>query len=165
MGRPKKDKGDAVNSVIAKLDKLDFAPQLELESKVVDPFLNKIIVVTYFSLIDLKKIKFTNLTIEENRYNDKFLYFVENKKRNLSGYIGRDKITNEVIFLAVDERRFYWAEQEGFIQNSMDAHDRQIVFDKIGVLIHLNGLNSFINYIAGDSNYEFAGEYILVGDK
>lgn len=164
MGRPRKNKKeDSDNKKEEKrMGKVLLSiPTLKLESVVGDPFLAKVISITYISLIDLKKIKYKYLTIEENRYNSTFLYYIENKKLHLSGWIGRDKNTHSVRFLAVDQKRFHWAELEGFIKDKNDPVERQFVFEKIGALRDLNGLNSFINYIAGDNNYLFEGDYIL----
>lgn len=157
MGRPRKKPLEETKED----KKLSPLPDLVLESKTVDPFLCKLINVTYISLVDLKKIKYKDLTIEENRYNSTFLYYIENKKDKLSGYIGREKDTDKIKFLAVDQRRFHWAELEGFIKDKNDPVERQFVFEKIGVLVNLNGLNSFVNFIAGDPNYQLDGEYIL----
>lgn len=155
MGRPRKKVKEPESLILQDI------PSLNLESKNVDPFLAKIISITYLSLVDIKKVKHKFLTFEENRCNSTFLYYIENKAKHLSGYIGRDKVTDEILFLLVDQRRFHWAKEEGFIQDKLNAADRQLVFEQIGVLIKADGLKSFINYIAGDKDYQFDGDYIL----
>jgi len=140
---------------------LPYAPALKLESANTDPFLAKIIILTYVSLIDIKKIDYKNIAVEENRQGTTFLYFIENRAAKLSGYIGRNKDDNSIIFVAVDQRRFHWAKQEGFITDELDTVQRALVFNKIGVLINLDGIKSFINFISGDPSYIFEGDYIL----
>ena len=162
MGRKKKDP-DSNNDLpltTGEQKKLSFAPTLVLEASNVDPFLAKIIIVSYISLVDLKKLSYKKLNIEENRFNNVFLYCFENKEKGIVGYVGRNKDTDLIKFLAVDQSRFKWAKSEGFFEGEDKISSRSRVFTEIGVLIELEGLNSFINFIAGDRDYKFVGEYI-----
>jgi hypothetical protein len=141
--------------------KLSFAPPLDLESKNVDTILAKIVIITYLSLIDLKNISHKNIVIEENRQSTVFLYHIENTAKNISGYIGRDKHDGNIRYIAVDNSRFQYAEKEGFFDSELDyIENRANTFTSIGVLIELDGLNSFLNFIAGDKDFVFVGDYI-----
>lgn len=90
-------------------------------------------------------------TIEERRENNIFLYYVTNTKLGLDGYIGRDISTQELIFIVQDKARIAWSEKEGF--------SREEAFEKVGVLIRLNGMTSFVNFIGAKGHpYKFFGD-------
>ena len=146
--------------VIPYLPGISAAPALHLESTNLDPFLAKIISTVYLCLIDLQKVPYQNIKVEEIRRSDIFLYFIENTSLGLTGYIGRDKVTNHIKFLVIDNSRFEWALLEGFITNTIDAENRKFVFENVGVLRALEGLPDFIKFIAGKKDYLFSGTYL-----
>ncbi len=130
-----------------------------MESEKVDPLLSKSIWVIYISLVDLEKIPYQKIKIEEQRYDTTFLYVFENYRDGLTAYVGRDK-TGQIKYLAMDKSRFKWAVAEGFIEDASDVKQRQFVYDKIGVLRELTGLMDFIKFLAAKTDYTFAGDYI-----
>lgn len=134
--------------------------QLNLASEKIDPFLSKIIALVYICLVDIRKLKKTSLLIEEYRVDTTFLYFFENKSRGLSGYVGRDKDNGNIVYLIQDKSRFEWARQEGFITDPSDTAQLQFVHEKIGVLRPMDGVGSFVDFIAGLPGYKFAGGYL-----
>lgn len=123
----------------------------EFESKNVDKKLYNIICVLEAALVELKKIK--NFSIEELRINKNFLYTIDNCEKNITGYIGRDKLTGETIFIIMDKARIEWGLKEGFT--------REQCFEKVGVLRRVDGINNFLKFLAGEKDYIFDGEYIL----
>lgn len=92
--------------------------------------------------------------IEEKRDDSVFLYYVTNTRLGLDGYIGRDIKSGELIFIVQDKARIEWAIKEGFT--------REEAFDKVGVLIRMNGMASFLAFISakGKPFKFFDGRYI-----
>jgi hypothetical protein len=123
----------------------------DFESKIVDRKLYNVICVLEAALVELKKIK--NFSIEELRMNKNFLYTIDNHEKNVTGYVGKDKITGETIFIIMDKSRILWGMKEGFT--------REECFEKVGVLRRVDGINSFLKFLAGEKDCVFDGEYIL----
>ena len=123
----------------------------DFESKNVDKKLFNIICILDAALVELKHVK--NFTIEELRMNKHFFYTIDNNEKNITGYVGRDKVSGETIFIIMDKARISWGMKEGF--------SREECFEKVGVLRRVNGINDFLKFIAGEKDYIFDGEYIL----
>jgi hypothetical protein len=109
--------------------------------------------MTIFTAVleEVKHIK--NFDIEEIRIGGNFVYFVENNQNNLSGYVGRRKNTQKIIYMIMDKARLNWALKEGFT--------REQAFDLVGVYRNVCGLTDFTNFISGDKNYHLCGEYFV----
>jgi len=153
-GRPKKAKIYKASKVLKPL------PELKLQSRELDKHLANTVMVAYISLVDIENVPIDKLKIEETRYNNTFLYFFENRKKGLTGYIGRGK-DGALNYLIMDYSRFKWAKAEGFIQDANNLQDRELVFAKIGVFRELQGVMDFIKFLAGKPEFHFKGDYIL----
>jgi len=153
-GRPKKAKIYKASKVLKPL------PDLKLESRELDKHLANTVMVAYISLVDIESVPIDKLKIEETRYNNTFLYFFENRKKGLTGYIGRGT-DGALNYLIMDYSRFKWAKAEGFITDANNLQDRELVFAKIGVFRELQGVMDFIKFLAGKPEYNFKGDYIL----
>lgn len=122
--------------------------ETKINCKHADSQLYKVLSVAQAYLV-AKEVSFE---IEEIRVNTNYVYFVRNTKLKLDGYIGREKITNEIAFMALDAGRLNWALQEGFTRTE--------AFEKVGLFIHASNMTNFLNWILGEKPYKFKGDYI-----
>jgi hypothetical protein len=139
---------------------LDYPP-LKLESKNLDKDFNKMIELVYNTLVIVKKISYKDLIIEEKRASENFIYFFENKKLKLMGYVVKNRKEPRLYdWVIQDNSRFSWAEKEGFIDNCYEIKNRDLVYHKIGVFIKVDGLRDFVNFLSGEKAYTFLDKYI-----
>lgn len=152
--KAKKPKISALNIV---------APQIT--SFQVDPYLAKLVTLIYFAATKgFTKQPNNKITLEEARYDTTFLYYFENKKLGLSGYVGRDKKSQMITYMIVDNSRFKWAILEGFVvpneEGILDVKDREFVYNNIGVFRAAKTINDFIDFLSGKPDFQMKGEYI-----
>lgn len=128
---------------------------LTFSSKNIDNQLYHIVGAIEVYLVEMERL--INIDIEESRHKNTFVYYFENNDLGLSGYIGRDKKTHQVIYVVKDHARFKWARLEGFLDKDEDS---DIVYERIGVFRKVRSINDFIAFIAGKKTYRFSGTYL-----
>lgn len=137
----------------------------KITSGIADPYLARVIAVAYIALTHKTKGMNQKIQLEENRYNTTFVYYFENKRLGLFGYVGRDKKTNSLTYVVMDSSRFKWAILEGFVipnqDGVLDVKAREYVFNKIGVFRSVKTINDFVAFMSGTKGYKFKGDYFL----
>lgn len=128
-----------------------------------DAYLQRVLTILYYALIELKNIGKQDLEVCEVMLKIKHTtyYRFENLKLNLICFVGRDLITGEIIYLCQDNSRIKWAIMEGFT----DFYTMQQIWDKIGVLRRFATLNDMVKFLTNKQGYNFAGSYIVEEGK
>ena len=122
-----------------------------------DPYLFKVLILFYHSLVELKGVNISDLEVQECETHAGFYYKFTNSELNLDGYIGRNMTTREVVYLIVDKSRVKWAEDEGFIEHGWDLKQ---VWEKIGVMRQARTMNDLVKFVMGAKGFELKGNYI-----
>lgn len=115
-----------------------------------------------FILLEVKKIKPSQLNIEEWQVGDNYLYRIENLRHNLVGYLGRDIAHKELNYLVMDNSQFKRAKLEGFYE--LENFTRESVFDILGVMIAVQTINDFILFLGAQKGWAFKGGYLKTGE-
>lgn len=123
-----------------------------------DDYLRRVLGVFHFGLIECETMGEEFLEIVECETEFGYFYKVENRELSIRGFIGRDAFDGRVIYIGQDSSRIKWAKLEGFSEAGMT--DKQI-WEKIGVLRHLNTLDDMILFIGGKPGYQMVGNYLL----
>jgi hypothetical protein len=132
---------------------------LKLKSEKGDPFLFKIIRAIQEGLIKEKLIAPRFVGIEEIQVKGSFFYILDNKRDNLRGFIGRDKDTGVVQYLIKDKSRIKWARLEGFCDNLKEEQIEEFVYTNIGIVVSVDGISSFINFLGKKGNFTICPPY------
>ncbi len=123
-----------------------------------DPHLRRVLQILHWGLIGCSCMEEDDLEIEEIETKEKGIYYkINNKKLNLSSFLGRDLGSGEIIYLCLDRARFKWAELEGFGEVMPYAE----ICGKVGVMRRFNSLDDLLKFIAGFKGYKLVGDYIL----
>lgn len=120
---------------------------------VVDKHFEKIlkIIDAYFVA---KKIRYE---IKEERFRDIFVYFISNLDKGLEGFVAKDSKTGRLVYIVMDKARIKWAQSEGFVGEKEDP--KEAASRKVGIYIKVGSINGFLNFMIGDKDYKFDGEY------
>lgn len=120
-----------------------------ITSKVADPQIFKTINILMAAL-ELKQCK---MVYQETRCEDRFIYFIENKKHNITGYIGRDKEKNKIVFVGQDESRIRWSLLEGFTRDE--------AFEQNGVLFKMKDVTEAVSFFGGGKDYTVVSRFTI----
>ena len=126
-----------------------------------DEYLHHVLEIFHFGLIDCQLMEEDFLEIKECETDVGRYYLVENRAIGIRGFIGRDAHNGSAIFIVQDNARIKWAKKEGFIDSGMTYKQ---VWEKIGVLIHVNSVDDMIKFIGGQKGYLMIGKYLTGGD-
>lgn len=127
---------------------------IKFNSEISDPYLYGMAVIALTAIIN-SKISVKSIAVEEIRVGNNFLYCFTVRK--LVAYMGRDKETEKITYLLLDESRIAWARAEGFFDDP--EFTREKAFERIGVMRKLPNINEFVNFLTAKP-FEGVGPYI-----